>query len=286
MKPVRDPQTDKRTEASDVIARKKQFYSDAGVVSEYDETRFQSGYGRFKDELERGLFKRHVLLPPNPVILDCGAGTGRFSAFLKESLGNDARLVATDYSRAMLDNARSHRLKPYLDSNVSFVRSDIYALPFADASFDLVTSMHVLIHLPKWEGILSGFHRILKPGGVAYFDLLSADYRSMREGLKKPLAWLPRDSTNEVVRYEDSYHNFVSAKEVEKTLTEVGFTSVRILAYDILYSFYIRNLIGMSRIDRFLDRTRSGEKPMRLLLNLSHLLSARWSPQILVIARK
>jgi hypothetical protein len=66
----------------------------------------------------------------------------------------------------------------------------------------------------------------------------------------------------------------------------VGFTSVEILAYDILYSFYIRNVIGMRRIDRFLDRTRRGERPMRLMLNLSHVLSARWSPQVLVIARK
>jgi SAM-dependent methyltransferase len=54
-------------------------------------------------------------------------------------------------------------------SGVSATRADAEALPFADASFDLVLGHAVLHHLPDLDRSFSEFHRVLKPGGRILF---------------------------------------------------------------------------------------------------------------------
>jgi SAM-dependent methyltransferase len=49
--------------------------------------------------------------------------------------------------------------------NVEFRRADVEQLPFADASFDLVTSRLSAHHWPHPQAALRGFRRVLRPGG-------------------------------------------------------------------------------------------------------------------------
>jgi SAM-dependent methyltransferase len=42
-------------------------------------------------------------------------------------------------------------------------------LPFADASFDAVTCIDAINHLPNWPAIVSEWARVLKPGGRMLF---------------------------------------------------------------------------------------------------------------------
>jgi demethylmenaquinone methyltransferase/2-methoxy-6-polyprenyl-1,4-benzoquinol methylase len=53
-----------------------------------------------------------------------------------------------------------------------FLISDMAALPFADASFDLVTTGYGLRNVPVMERALDEITRVLRPGGV----LLSLDF--------------------------------------------------------------------------------------------------------------
>jgi len=98
--------------------------------------------------------------------LEIGAGTGYFTLNLLQA-GVVADAVATDISPGMLEtlgaNART------LDLEVETVPADAEALPFEDASFDLVFGHAVLHHLPDLDRAFGEFLRVLRPGGMIVF---------------------------------------------------------------------------------------------------------------------
>jgi ubiquinone/menaquinone biosynthesis C-methylase UbiE len=99
-------------------------------------------------------------------LLDVACGTGRFLRFAKEAF---PRLGATgaDLSAAYLDEARRH-LKPYtIATEVALAE----ALPFADASFDIVTSIYLFHELPPEirRAAAREFARVIKPQGLLVF---------------------------------------------------------------------------------------------------------------------
>ena len=54
-------------------------------------------------------------------------------------------------------------------SNLTFERANVFALPFADASFDLVWSKYLLQWLRERKAALSEFKRVAKSGGHVVF---------------------------------------------------------------------------------------------------------------------
>jgi ubiquinone/menaquinone biosynthesis C-methylase UbiE len=99
-------------------------------------------------------------------LLDVACGTGRFVRFAKEAF---PRLAVTggDLSEAYLEEARNH-VRPY---KVDFKAGQAEALPFADASFDIVTSIFLFHEVPPpvRRDIAREFARVLKPGGLLVF---------------------------------------------------------------------------------------------------------------------
>jgi ubiquinone/menaquinone biosynthesis C-methylase UbiE len=93
----------------------------------------------------------HVGRPTS--LLDVGTGAGASAAAAAERFP-EARVVGYDLSRAMLRAARSRRSAP----NLEFRRGSVLALPFPDASFDVVTSLNAIAEPGE---VL----RVLRPGG-------------------------------------------------------------------------------------------------------------------------
>jgi SAM-dependent methyltransferase len=54
-----------------------------------------------------------------------------------------------------------------IDATQAMVAADITALPFDDATFDVVLCSHVLEHVPDERGALAELQRVLRPGGWA-----------------------------------------------------------------------------------------------------------------------
>lgn len=52
-------------------------------------------------------------------------------------------------------------------TNVTFREADAEALPFGDATFDVVTCLHGVMFFPRPEKALAEFRRVLRPGGRA-----------------------------------------------------------------------------------------------------------------------
>jgi ubiquinone/menaquinone biosynthesis C-methylase UbiE len=91
-------------------------------------------------------------------VLDVGAGTG--NVVTKVSARHR---VAVDLSAEMLLRLREK------DRAVHLVLAFAEALPFADATFDLVVTYSTLHHLADWSP-LAEMRRVTRPGGVVLLD--------------------------------------------------------------------------------------------------------------------
>jgi SAM-dependent methyltransferase len=109
------------------------------------------------DELEAGYARA----------LEIGAGTGYFSLNLLQA-GVLQEATCTDISPGMVTTLGANARRLGL-TRVRAARADAEALPFSDASFDLVLGHAVLHHLPDLERAFAEFHRVLVPGGRILF---------------------------------------------------------------------------------------------------------------------
>jgi demethylmenaquinone methyltransferase/2-methoxy-6-polyprenyl-1,4-benzoquinol methylase len=110
-------------------------------------------------------------------VLDLACGTGKWTQYLARPLHDSGRVIAYDYSPAMLAETRARLEEDEADllNKVFFVRGDAYCLPFKDETFDCVFFGFWLSHVPR-ERVAPFFNevkRVLKPGGqVLIFDSL------------------------------------------------------------------------------------------------------------------
>lgn len=100
---------------------------------------------------------------PNLHFLDVGAGSGTITASLARHLPS-GRLTATDLSADVLARARAHAEARGV-ANVAFQPASVYALPFADAAFDVAHAHQVLTHLDAPADAVREMLRVTKPGG-------------------------------------------------------------------------------------------------------------------------
>ncbi|GLY65292.1 class I SAM-dependent methyltransferase [Amycolatopsis taiwanensis] len=99
--------------------------------------------------------------PTGGRVLDVGCGPGNVTAQLGRAVGLSGLAIGIDVSPPML--ARAARAET--SDSVGFIRADARRLPFADATFDLVTSIAALQLIPEPHRVLAGMTRVLAPGG-------------------------------------------------------------------------------------------------------------------------
>src|SRR5499427_1713377 len=95
-------------------------------------------------------------------LLELGCGTG-FIITLARDLFDEIHGV--DVTPAMLARVDTSR------GNIQLHNTNAERLPFGDGVFDVVTGYSFLHHLEDFRLVLRETFRVLKPGGLAYFDL-------------------------------------------------------------------------------------------------------------------
>lgn len=121
-------------------------------------------------ELEKGITQKHLealnISATDKKVLDVGCGPGNHLVAL--SKGNPQLLVGVDADGRFLTVGRSkiaERIDP-VSTFPSLICAALPSLPFADATFDLITCFLVMPHVPDDRTALSELARVLKPNGT------------------------------------------------------------------------------------------------------------------------
>lgn len=113
-----------------------------------------------------------LFLRASDAVLDAGCGAGAHAIALADAVPL-GRVVGVDEVDYRLERAKRRVARLAVD-NVSFELADLTALPFADASFDVVWSRDALQNHPKRAQALAELVRVTRPGGRVVLHALDA----------------------------------------------------------------------------------------------------------------
>ena len=113
-------------------------------------------------------------------LLDVGCGPASITADLTERVA-PGRVVALDAAAGALEAARATLRERGLSEQVELTCGDIMALPFEDASFDIVHAHQVLQHLADPVSALAEMRRVTRPGGIV----------AVRDAVYSAMTWFP-----------------------------------------------------------------------------------------------
>jgi SAM-dependent methyltransferase len=99
-------------------------------------------------------------------VLDVGSGIGHWGRLLANVLPADAIVIGLDREPAWVEEATLRAGEAGLRDRFSYRQGVAEALPFGDASFDLVTCQTLLIHVPDPRAAIREMVRVTKPGGL------------------------------------------------------------------------------------------------------------------------
>jgi demethylmenaquinone methyltransferase / 2-methoxy-6-polyprenyl-1,4-benzoquinol methylase len=115
----------------------------------------------------RALWDLDRFRSPGPLrsALDLGCGTGELARLVAHHFPT-ARVVAADFTSAMLARAKAASAPRPERDRLEFERATAMRLPFAESAFDLVTNAFVARNLSDLPAALREMRRVLRPGGV------------------------------------------------------------------------------------------------------------------------
>jgi ubiquinone/menaquinone biosynthesis C-methylase UbiE len=178
------------------------------------------------DVYARDMARRVAALRPRRV-LETATGTGAVTRAMTAALP-EAALIATDLNQAMLDHAAARH--PSRDS-VQWRQADALALPFEDASFDVVVCQFGAMFFPDRVKGYAEARRVVKPGGHYLFSVWDriAD-NEFADVVTEALARIfPDDPPRFLARTPHGYHD---GDRIRDDVKAAGFRDVSVETVD------------------------------------------------------
>jgi len=229
-------------------------------------------------------FLRYI--QPDLHVLDMGCGEGVLSILMARE---GAQVTATDISwpnvRAAYRIAREEGL------SIQFLVANAEQLPFADNSFDLVVSSHVLEHLPNLDKGLEELHRVASGmvliamptcfnpaawallGGDVYWQLTRRSFFATPLGLFRTLLAFIRRQAGPNEGYAGKIglpHIWRFPWVMRRQIESVGFQIIRWEAGPLIVPYLAEYWPVFRRLQTWLDRW--GTKPIVRYLGFGTLV--------------
>lgn len=144
-------------------------YADPAMAEGFEGMRFSGPIGRLIAESQEQVIAAFLEPIAGRTMLDVGTGTGRAAIALAR---RGARVTGVDASAEMLAVAR--RTAEAAQVSVTFAQDDAHRLGFADASFDAVICLRVLMHTPDWRQSLAELCRVARHRVVFDYPALAS----------------------------------------------------------------------------------------------------------------
>jgi len=132
-------------------------YAEPETAETFDARRFGGPIGELVAESQARVLLEFAGALRGASLLDVGTGTGR-AALLFARAG--AVVTGIDASERMLAVARQRASQAGAD--IRWAPGDAHELAFADASFDVVVSVRLLMHVPRWHACIGELCRVAK----------------------------------------------------------------------------------------------------------------------------
>ncbi|TAM51710.1 MAG: methyltransferase domain-containing protein [Paraburkholderia sp.] len=157
-------------------------------------------------------------------VLETAAGSGVVARSLAPRLGADTRYVVTDLNQPMLDYAAS-RQGP--DSRIEWRQADALALPFDDASFDVVCCQFGAMFFPDRIAGYGEARRVLREGGRFVFNVWDRiEENAFADEITHALATVfEHDPPRFLARTPHGYHD---VELIREELSRAGYSDIRI----------------------------------------------------------
>lgn len=136
----------------------------------------------------------HATITAADHVLDVGGGLGGPARFLAQEAG--CQVTVLELTEAYCRLGEQLTSLAHLTHQVRFQQGDALAMPFADASYDVVWTQHSTMNIPDKARLYSHIHRVLRPGGRLAFQEVVA---GSGEPLHLPTMWAHAETMNFVV---------------------------------------------------------------------------------------
>ncbi len=186
---------------------------DPAEISKFEElaSRWWDMHGEFKPLHDINPLRLHYIDERVQLegkrVLDVGCGGG----ILSESMARQgAEVTAIDMGKAPLSVARLHALESELEIDYQQITVEELAAQ-QPASFDAVTCMEMLEHVPDPGSVINACRRLVKPGGSVFFSTINRNpkaYMFAIVGAEYILKMLPRGTHD--------YDKFIRPSELDE----------------------------------------------------------------------
>lgn len=202
---------------------------DPGEIAKFEElaSRWWDTQGEFKPLHDINPLRLHYIDERvnlnGKKILDVGCGGG----ILSESMARrGAQVTAIDMGKAPLSVARLHALESELEIDYRQITVEELADEMP-ATFDAVTCMEMMEHVPDPSSVIRACKTLVKPGGSVFFSTINRNPKSYLfaiVGAEYVLNMLPKGTHD--------YAKFIKPSELDEWARE--------------HELELRNIIGMS----------------------------------------
>ncbi|QBC32679.1 class I SAM-dependent methyltransferase [Pandoraea sp. XY-2] len=161
-------------------------------------------------------------------ILETAAGSGAVTRALAPKLGPDTRYVVTDLNQPMLDYAADRQPA---DARIEWQQADALALPFDDASFDVVFCQFGAMFFPDRAAGYTEARRMLRPGGRFIFSVWDRiEANAFADEVTEAVgALFPHDPPRFLAR---TPHGYYDVTRIREDLSRAGFVHIEIETHE------------------------------------------------------